>query len=300
MKMWLIALFCCISSAAIADDFVLPGAVETARSESPADSVRLPRAPWSPEVVAPEVEGAIIRSVQQVANPTMTTLQLIEPLRARLIENGYREVFTCADKGCGGFDFRFDLDLLPAPAMFVDLGNYRYLLVEHESHAPSKVSIVASTSSSAAYVHVTEVYEVALFQFPIVPESAPQAEDIAADLVEAGHVVLPDLEFGTGSSELSTGQYPSLQSLASWLKQTPGARIVLVGHTDAIGSLEANTALSQRRANSVRDRLIAEYAIEPGQLAADGAGALAPVASNLTSEGRAANRRVEVVLLSIE
>ncbi|MEM7718957.1 MAG: OmpA family protein [Pseudomonadota bacterium] len=297
-------LLFCLASAADALDLTLTGAVESARVESPADSVRLPNAAWSPESVAPEVEGAITRTVQQIANPAMTTLQLIEPLRRRLIEKGYREVFTCADTSCGGFDFRFQLDLLPAPDMFVDLGNYRYFLADHESNAPSKVSIVASASSSAAYVHVTEVSEVSIFEFPLVQqevtEDAPQNEGLISDLVAVGHVLLPDLDFGTGSSELGTGPYASLRSLASWLSQTPGARIVLVGHTDAVGSLEANAALSRRRANSVRDRLIAEFAIAPAQVAAEGAGALAPLASNLTSEGRAENRRVEVVLLGIE
>ncbi|MEO0918263.1 MAG: OmpA family protein [Pseudomonadota bacterium] len=303
MKRLLVVYFGCFAGAAHAVDLTLPGAVETSRVESPADSVRLPRAPWAPNELAPEVEGAIIRSVQQTPNPAMTTLQLLEPLRARLIEDGYQQVFTCADAGCGGFDFRFQLDLLPAPDMFVDLGNFRYLLVEHETDAPSKVSIVASSSATTAYVHVTEVYEVALFQFPEVAPGEleePPVEGILTNLIADGHVVLPDLEFGTGSSELNAGPYQSLQTLAEWLEQNPSARVVLVGHTDAVGSLEANATLSQRRANSVRERLLAEFAIEAIQVSADGAGALAPIASNLTPEGRAENRRVEVVLLSVE
>ena len=99
---------------------------------------------------------------------------------------------------------------------------------------------------------------------------------------------------------MTNGPYPSLTSLAGWLAQEPSAKIVLVGHTDAVGSLEANTGLSQRRAKTVADQLTANYGVDPAQLQAAGAGFLAPRASNLTDEGRALNRRVEVILLSLD
>ncbi|MGI9395778.1 MAG: OmpA family protein, partial [Boseongicola sp.] len=99
---------------------------------------------------------------------------------------------------------------------------------------------------------------------------------------------------------LAGANYPSLTSLAAWLKQEPAARVVLVGHTDAVGSLEANTGLSQRRAKAVADQLTTNYGVDPEQLQAAGAGFLAPRASNLTDDGRALNRRVEVILLTLD
>ena len=77
-------------------------------------------------------------------------------------------------------------------------------------------------------------------------------------------------------------------------------RIALVGHTDATGSLEANVAVSRARAVSVRERLIADYGVDATQMDAEGMGYLAPVASNLTPDGRERNRRVEAVLLNVE
>ena len=74
-------------------------------------------------------------------------------------------------------------------------------------------------------------------------------------------------------------------------------RIALVGHTDTVGGLEANINVSRARARSVRQRLIESYGIAEERLDAEGMGYLAPVASNLTAEGRDQNRRVEVVLL---
>ena len=84
------------------------------------------------------------------------------------------------------------------------------------------------------------------------------------------------------------------------LKAEPDLRVALVGHTDAVGSLDANTALSRRRAEAVRDRLVQSYDVAPGRVEAQGAGYLAPRASNLTEAGREQNRRVEVVVLSAE
>ncbi|MEL7202773.1 MAG: OmpA family protein [Pseudomonadota bacterium] len=303
MRIWLLILALSLSPAHAIELQPALG-TEVARDENPAGSVRLPTEPWQPDVIYPESEGTVVRRVFQVPNPALTTLQLIDPLRTTLIDEGYSEVFSCADRACGGFDFRFELDLVPPPAMFVDLGNYRYLLMENQDAEAKLVSIVASASSSTAYLHFTEVYEAGA---PPIETKVGRAtnevlpsSDLISSLVQTGHVILEDLEFDVGSAELGAGPFPSLRSLADWLSEMPSARVVLVGHTDSIGSLEANLALSQRRASSVLTRLINGLGVSPTQIFSDGAGALSPIASNLTEEGRALNRRVEVVLLSIE
>jgi outer membrane protein OmpA-like peptidoglycan-associated protein len=71
----------------------------------------------------------------------------------------------------------------------------------------------------------------------------------------------------------------------------------LVGHTDSVGGLSGNIALSKRRAQSVRQRLIDTHGVDPSRLDAEGMGYLSPAASHLTPEGREANRRVEVIVL---
>lgn len=298
----LLLLACLIPCQALALDIGLPGGVLSGESESPADSVRLPEAPWSAGTLPPQREGMVRKRAYTAANPSRTTLQLIDPARQALTEAGYEEVFSCADAACGGFDFRFQLDLLPEPEMHVDLGDYRYLLMTREGASPSHVSLVASSSASAGFLHVTELYP------PTLPDKVPdtgpndmpatRVPDLASSLVEFGHVVLDDLDFGTGSAELGPGPYSSLESLAAWLAENPAARVLLVGHTDAVGSQDANAALSQRRAQSVASRMIEGLGADPAQIVAEGAGYLSPVASNLTEDGRAANRRVEAVLLS--
>jgi|GEM_PF-48852 len=126
------------------------------------------------------------------------------------------------------------------------------------------------------------------------------AADGAAGLAEAlerdGRAVLDDLVFEPGSAALGEGEFASLAALAAYLAANPEAGITLVGHTDRDGSLAANIALSKRRAASVADRLAGRYGIDRARIGAEGVGFLAPRATNLTPEGRALNRRVEVVL----
>jgi OOP family OmpA-OmpF porin len=135
----------------------------------------------------------------------------------------------------------------------------------------------------------------------VLPEMAiPTDDGLPAVLENTGHMALSDLRFESGSSTLGPGPFESLVALSDYLLQNPDRRIALVGHTDSSGSLEGNIALSRQRATSVQTRLIEAYGVPSTQLEADGTGYLAPIASNLTAEGREANRRVEAVLLSTE
>ncbi len=301
---WLVALL--VSSTPVAAlDLTYPGAEVVTVETLEAGTTRLPVKPWSPGTLTPATEGALRKTVLEVPSETVTSLQLIGPLRDALIAEGYAPVFACADAECGGFDFRFQLDLIGEPEMHVDLGNYRYLLVQKDGADPHTVSLVASPGVNSGFIHITEVSD-AIFPAPdpvkVLPEAAsPEPiEGLIDRLVIEAHIVLADLDFETGSSDLGAGPYTSLDQLAAWLATNPSARIVLVGHTDAVGSLEANTSLSRRRAASVADRLVGSFGTDPAQLQSAGAGYLAPIASNLIPDGRAANRRVEVVLLSLE
>ena len=119
---------------------------------------------------------------------------------------------------------------------------------------------------------------------------------LAERLVAGGAQVLPDLVFASGSAVLSGGSNASLTELAGFLTAFPQAVVVLVGHTDASGGLDANIALSRQRAQSVRARMLADFDIPPRQIEAEGVGYLSPRAPNDTEAGRLANRRVEVML----
>ena len=128
---------------------------------------------------------------------------------------------------------------------------------------------------------------------PVLPPSG-----LAAALQDNGSAVLEDLVFKSGSAELGPGPFETLVALAGFLKDDPARTVALVGHTDASGGLVGNTALSRARAASVRERLMAGYAVPAAQITAEGVGYLAPRATNQTEDGRAKNRRVEAILTS--
>ncbi|MDH3262704.1 MAG: OmpA family protein [Paracoccaceae bacterium] len=295
----------------------LPAAADRAAARVEAfGSYAVPTAPWSAEGLETlPAEGHVSLEAWQVPSGA-TTLQLLVPLRDQLAAQGYSVLFECQGDGCGGFDFRYETEVLPEPEMHVDLADFRFLAAGRAGEAPDYVTLLVSRTSSTGYVQVARVGPPPVSEPDVdlisktpaalpAPDSAAPAEaplaaaDLTGALEATGRAVLDDLSFGTGSSRLAEGDFASLASLADYLAAHPGRRITLVGHTDAEGSLTANIALSRARARSVMQRLI-DAGVPAAQVEADGVGYLMPLASNLTDEGRTSNRRVEVVLTSIE
>ncbi len=102
-----------------------------------------------------------------------------------------------------------------------------------------------------------------------------------------------DLLFGVASAGLSANAYARLRELAASLERHPATQVAIKGHASADGAPDYNFALSEQRAESVRQYLVAE-GVSPERLTAVGFGSQFPVASNATAPGRARNRRVEI------
>lgn len=280
-----------------------PNARLSATASSAADSYAIAVSPWRNgrlDIVV--AEGAVQQDAWILPATSLTTLQLLSPLREGLMAEGFRILYECADTTCGGFDFRYALDLLPEPEMHVDLGDYRYLAAER---GEERVALVASRSATAGFLHLTHITPAAAV--PELPDIAasgdtdadtPAPGPVAAALNATGRAVLEGLVFRTGSALLDDATFPAVTELAEYLQADPAATVVLVGHTDAEGPLEANTLLSRRRAQAVAARLTDTYGIAAGRIRAEGVGYLVPRAPNATPEGRALNRRVEVVRIN--
>lgn len=101
------------------------------------------------------------------------------------------------------------------------------------------------------------------------------------------------LLFDSGSGRLNAGAFDRLRSLAATLNRYPESDVVIKGHTDSQGTEEYNQTLSERRADGVRNFLIAE-GVAPARITAIGFGETLPVTSNATAAGRQQNRRVQV------
>jgi OOP family OmpA-OmpF porin len=289
----------------------LPASVigEERRSEVPG-SYALPLGAFDGSTVpARSVEGALDQRAFQLDAPGQTTLAVMAPLREQVQAAGYTILLDCDARACGGFDFRFGTEVMPEPDMHVDMGDYRFLSAERGEEA---LSILVSRSASSAFVQITRVTaapdaaviapseDVAAVDLDEVeiPRGIEMGPGIATDLDARGSAVLDDLVFASGAATLTTGDYPSLAAVAAWLQANPDATIALVGHTDASGSLAANIALSERRAEAVAQALVDLHGADPVRIAAEGVGFLAPRDTNQTEEGRQKNRRVEVIVTS--
>ena len=124
-----------------------------------------------------------------------------------------------------------------------------------------------------------------------------QLENLQLRETESGVVVtLGDVLFASGEAELVEGGRSSLEEVVDLLQTEPGKKIRVEGHTDSSGNSDANLLLSEKRAQAVRDALIA-LGVASERVTALGMGEDFPIASNDDEEGRARNRRVDVVLL---
>ena len=306
--------FLLLASPAAAQGFDFGAeAVQTAQQVEPDATALIATGPWvEGQAIAGRRDGTLEQTAWRIAT-RQSTLDLAARLQAQLEAGGWKIVFTCETRGCGGFDFRYQLPLLTEPDMHVDLGDFRYLAAEKGDEA---LSLTISRATEAAFVQMTRVtLGAALGAEPwasagATPASGPQPEapvaaipapvsDLGARLERSGSVVLGDLVFASGKAALEPGDYASLRALADYLAARPEAKIALVGHTDASGGLAGNVALSEARAGAVRKVLIS-LGVKGDRIEAKGVGYLAPRASNLTPEGRTQNRRVEVMLTSTQ
>jgi OmpA-OmpF porin, OOP family len=121
------------------------------------------------------------------------------------------------------------------------------------------------------------------------------ADDMSRALVESGKVTLYGVYFDNDKDSVRTDSQPTLQEIAKLLTASPKLKIQVVGHTDNQGTPEYNLDLSRRRAASVVRALTSSYGVPASRLSSFGCGPYSPVASNETEDGRAKNRRVELV-----
>jgi len=152
-----------------------------------------------------------------------------------------------------------------------------------------------------------------------MPRQAPPPEPVAPFLSDALRSLLaesgarmadgPDgtlrltlpgaIAFASGSRKVSQPAQPILNRIAAALQANPGWRVLIEGHTDSVGRELFNQELSRQRAASVLDYLVAQ-GLDAGKLEAVGRGEHAPIADNATAQGRAANRRIELIISPAE
>jgi len=147
-------------------------------------------------------------------------------------------------------------------------------------------------------IHTTVGYE---YDLTIIEKEAMKQEvtldaaAMASSIADTGSVAIYGINFDTAKTDIKPESEPAVGEIAKLLTNNPTLKVNIVGHTDMVGDAASNVKLSQARAQAVINLLISKHGIAAGRLIPFGAGPYAPVASNKTDEGRAKNRRVELV-----
>jgi len=126
-------------------------------------------------------------------------------------------------------------------------------------------------------------------------EVVADAKSLMSDIQAKGSASVYGIYFDFDKADIKPESEPAIKEIAKLLQENRGLKLYVVGHTDNIGTIDYNLKLSKARADAVIRELTSKYKISPGRLRAFGVASLAPVASNKTEEGRAKNRRVELV-----
>ncbi len=237
------------------------------------------------------LEGKVT-AIHYEAPAGRSTLEVFRNYEGALRGAGFETLFTCAKEQCALHNGMMKLyDGYSDP--WFDGQDMRYLsarLTRPEGQV--YVSLMAwgpgtATSRVALYVVDMKPMEAGLVTV--------NAEALAGDISETGHVAVYGIYFDTGKADVKPESDPTLKEIAKLLQQDAKLKLYVVGHTDNVGTLASNMDLSKRRATAVVEVLATKYKVAAGRLSAQGDGPTAPVASNGTEDGRAKNRRVELV-----
>lgn len=285
------------------------GAEETALIEENGAKYALPVAAFGGTGKPTQAVRGLTRRAAFRLTGDQTTDAVIDGYRRRLSRQGYSERFACRAQDCGGFDFRFGADLMAPPAMLMDVQDFAQLSMQRKG--VGFVSILASRVRGAVYIQTItvapgrskkiEVAEtpapaIAAPQAPVAALTAPQVGGTLLSRLQAnGRVRVAGLSFAQGGATLTKDSAKALEGLAEMLKTNAGLNVAIVGHSDWSGGLDPNIRISNRRAKAVLDALV-ERGVPRARLESRGIGYLAPLQSNKTDQGRALNRRVELVL----
>jgi OOP family OmpA-OmpF porin len=266
------------------------------------------------------VEGQYTRLVY-VGPEGRSPLEVVRNYEQELTKNGFTRVYQCARAECGGSEA--DLTDRTLYTMENRLANYP---PAHSGRAPGQVTEYAFSSASDGRLLVAKrtggagdawisvyvatggssmhketvghpiilvdlVEGLGMETKMVTVDASAMAKGIASD----GHVALYGIRFDTDKTDIKPESAETIAEIAKFLKQEASVKLYVVGHTDNVGIYDYNIGLSQRRAAAVVAELTTRHGIPAARLKPAGSGPLSPVAPNETEDGRAKNRRVELV-----
>ncbi|MCL4065448.1 DUF4892 domain-containing protein [Pseudomonas sp. GX19020] len=223
-----------------------------------------------------------------------SALEVFRNYEAALAKAGFETLYTCSKKDCG-----------PRLRQLINPGaRFNGLIYDDERrYIAAKISRPEGDAYLALYITSFEP-ENRPYIYLAITEIAPmdekmvvvEASEIQETMARDGRIAIYGILFDFDQASILPESKDQIDQLAAMLAAEPALSVLIVGHTDGQGAFDYNLSLSQRRAQSVVDALVA-LGIAKDRLTPAGAGMVAPVATNRSDEGRAKNRRVEIVEL---
>lgn len=230
-----------------------------------------------------KVEGNVIRFAYE--NPKNRSAHEIHAnYREGLEKGGFEILFACAEKECGPSY---------ASSRWGRVTGLRY-------YSADQRYIAAKGSKNGQEIYVAVLvsklrHQVEIVEIGEMDKGLVSAKAIGDGLMTEGRVVLDGIFFDTDKATIKAESKPALDTIAQYLKDNPKINVFIVGHTDGTGGFDHNMALSKARAGSVVTALTKQYGIPAKRLGSYGVGPLSPRKPNESEDGRAENRRVELV-----
>jgi len=247
-----------------------------------------------------ELEGKVTRILYSTPG-ARSAFEIFRNYEMALQGAGFKVLYKCLPAECTNYyrfvvfpDTRFFSKISPRNSQFGLPKDTHYLAAKAATpNGNVYVSLMVAMDTRVNYPPATllEVIETKEMDTGMVTVNA---DAIGEGLEAAGHMAIYGIHFDTGSATIKPESASTIAEIAKLLGQKPALKLLVVGHTDNQGVYDMNMDLSSRRAGSVVKALVAQ-GVAAGRLRAAGVGYLSPVASNDTEDGRAKNRRVELV-----
>lgn len=226
-----------------------------------------------------------------------SSLEIISNLQSGLAAKGFTTLFDCADTACfagatnDSYLLGWYLDDAQQNGRYAAHARYTLASLDRpEGKVYVALLVGEATSGPTVFLRIVELKPMDAGKVVFIDADAMQKS-----LAASGRVALYGIYFDTDRDTLKPDSKPTLDQIARLLKTDLELKLIVAGHTDNQGAFDYNVDLSRRRAAAVVGALAATYGIARDRLTPFGAGMAAPAAPNSTEEGRAKNRRVELV-----
>lgn len=229
------------------------------------------------------VEGGVTRLAYE--NPSgRSAHEIFENYRDGLRTGGFEILFACSSTECGP---------AYASSRWSRVTGLKYV-------APDMRYLAAKGAKDGREIYVAVLvarnrHQIEVIEVAEMEKGMVSARVIGEGLATEGRAVLDGIFFETDEATIEPESQPALEVIAEFLRSNPEVNAFIVGHTDSVGALEHNMALSRARAKAVVDTLTSNHGIEVSRLSPHGVGPLSPRKANRSDSGRAENRRVEMV-----